>query len=185
MLKRMVIGLPRSGTTWAANYFSAPGETMVHDPLYHKHYSEWRTSYAGISCSGIWDWPEWVNATARNFDTPVLVLHRPLHEIRLSIYQRFQEGSDWLRRDAEAALDELKGPSVLHIKWDTLFNETAAPGLWRWMRMPSQFDAVRHRELAKMRIDPVQAVPDDADHALHDRLMAELREKRERARNVV
>jgi len=185
MLKRMVIGLPRSGTTWAANFFSVPGETMVHDPLYHTHYSEWRKTYDAVSCTGIWDWPEFVNGLALNYDTPIVVLHRPLHAIRLSIYQRFQEGSNWLREDAESALDAIKGPSVAHIAWDSMFQPEMARHLWRFMRMPTQFDAVRHKELARMRIDPVASSPADMDQELHRRLMAELREKRERARNVV
>ncbi len=181
MLKRMVIALPRSGTTWAANFFSVPGETMVHDPLYHTHYSDWNKTYDAVSCTGIYDWPEFVAAQT----CPILILHRPLHEIRLSIYQRYQEGSNWLLPDAEQRLLRLERPGVMVAHWRGLFNPEIAARMWRHLHMPAQFDAVRHKELSKMRVDPVKPEPDDADQGLHRRLMAELRERDERARNVV
>lgn len=177
----MVIGLPRSGTTWAANWLTDAGQHCAHDPLYHTHYSAWHRTYDGVSCTGIFDWPEFVAAQT----CPILILHRPIHEIRLSIYQRFQEGSNWLDPEAESRLLRLERPGVMVMNWRGLFNPEMAERAWRHLHMPVQFDAVRHKELTRMRIDPIASSPADMDQELHRRLMAELREKRERARNVV
>jgi hypothetical protein len=180
MLKRMVIGLPRSGTTWAANWLTYGGETCVHDPLYHTHYSEWQR-FDGVSCSGISSWPEFVQAQK----CPILILHRPWSEVEESLHNFDPGYNGWLDPDAERQLLRLERPGVMVMHWRNLFNRTKAGEIWDFLRMPAPFSPTRHGELAAMNIQPAEPVPSFADHALHSRLMAELREKRERARNVV
>lgn len=180
MLKRMVIGLPRSGTTWAANWLTYGGEVCMHDPLYHTHYREWHR-FDGVACTGIHSWPEFVRAQR----CPILILHRPWAEVEASLREFDPEYNGWLDPNAERELLLLEGPNTMVMHWRNLFNRTAAAKMWDHLNMPAPFSPTRHGELAAMHIQPIQAVPDDADRELHRRLMAELREMRERARNVV
>lgn len=181
MLKRMVIGLPRSGTTWAANWLTDAGQICAHDPLYDTHYSEWHRTYDGVSCSGIWDWPEFVAAQR----CPILILHRPWAEVEESLHAFDPSYNGWLAPDAERRLLALERPGVMVVNWRGLFNPEIAARIWRHLHMPVQFSHARHKQLAAMNVQPAEAVPRDADRELHRRLMAELREKRERAKNVV
>lgn len=80
-MKFMVIGLPRSGTTWAANWLSTDDCLVQHDPLYRAHYTDWGAKFQAVSCTGIWRWPEWVNAQP----CPKIILHRPEAEIMSSL----------------------------------------------------------------------------------------------------
>ncbi len=177
MLKRMVIGLPRSGTTWAANWLSCGTELTVHDPLYHTHYSQWKRhpDFTGVSCTGIRNWPEFVRAQT----CPILILHRPQAEVEASMRAFSPEYSEWLAPDAESCLLDLERPGVMVVNWRDLFHPFAASRIWRRLHMPSPFSEQRHRELVGMRIQPTAPLPTGIDHELHARLMLELREKRE------
>ena len=176
-LKRMVIGLPRSGTTWAANWLTIEGHTCVHDPLYFQHYNDWAASYEAVSCTGIYDWPEFVMRQT----CPVVVLRRPIAQVRASLAEFDTERhGDWLPDDAEERLAAIQGPNIVHVKWSDMFKQPMAAQLWRFLNMPTQFDATRHNQLARMRIQPRYAMPYDADMELHARLMAELRAAKSR-----
>lgn len=178
----MVIGLPRSGTTWAANWLTAPGEVMVHDPLYYAHYSAWAHKYDAVSCTGIWRWPEFV----RQQECPILVLHRPFNDIKASLAEFDEEDhGDWLIPANEDALWALEAPNLWHVDWYDLFDPKAAQKAWHHMRMPLPFSYRRHAELVRMKIEPAAPIPHDADQVLYKRLMAELQEKETRAMNVV
>lgn len=184
MLRRMVVGLPRSGTTWAANWLTYDNQICVHDPLWFEHYSRW-DKMDGISCTGIWRWPEFVRERA-SMNIPVLILRRDITEIRqsLALFDK-QDGGDWLEHDADKQLAAITGDLILHMPYDALFEPGAAAQIWRHLRMPSQFDKHRHRMLAGIKMEPAEVVPRDADRDLHRRIMAELQERELRARNVV
>jgi len=177
MMKRMVIGLPRSLTTWAANWLTHDGEVCVHDPLYFKHYSEWDQTYDAVSCTGIYDWPEFIVG----LKCPVLVLHRPIGHIKASLKKFDQRnGGDWLAWDADQKLLDIRGPNIRHCRAYDLLAPAPASQMWRFLEMPSQFDVVRHDQLRRMRIEPNYETPPDHDPEVHARLMAELRERKAR-----
>ena len=126
MLDFMVIGLPRSGTTWAANWLTTDHSTCLHDPLYHTHYSEWDSGLGrfkrgycqrvGISCTGIWRWADWVNAhPARK-----VVLLRDPTEVQHSMAQIAMEG--YVGEAEAAALRRVEG---LHVQHVDLFGDKA------------------------------------------------------------
>jgi len=171
------MGLPRSGTTWAANWLTYGGEVCVHDPLYYTHYNDWDASYDSVSCTGIYDWPEFIAVQ----ECPVLVLHRPVGEVRASLmdFDTHRQGA-WLDWDADRRLADITAPNVLHVNWSAMFTPSKAALIWRFLHMPSQFDAVRHAQLVRMRIQPAFTHPEDADMQLHSRLMAELRARKAR-----
>lgn len=167
----MVVGLPRSGTTWAANWLDAEATTCVHDPLYLRHYSEWDEAYgrhdmvAGVACTGIWRWTEWLNAhPARK-----LVLRRPLAEVNESM-ERI--GLDPLTHADEARINEVDG---WHVPCRDLFDPERARRVWEYLAGEGWFDPGRHARLVRMVVEPdMPRVLREADLELNQRLTAEL-----------
>jgi hypothetical protein len=151
MIEFMVIGLPRSATTWAANWLTTDQLHCVHDPLGTTHYSEWDSDTKlfprgqgmklGVACTTIWNWPEWVNAhPARK-----VILHRDLAEIQGSLarigLQQMQPGSD-------LALDKLEGK---HYSYKDVFDAAKAEEIWTFLTgLP--FNRARHKALTEMSV---------------------------------
>lgn len=151
MITFMIIGLPRSGTTWASNLFCTDKTLCFHDPLYKSHYSDWdaelkSTLVTGVSCTGIWQWTDWLNKhPARK-----VILHRDNLEIRKSMLKiglpeiNVEEGL--------LKLDKIMG---LHVPHTDLFNEQECLKIWRYLlhdKIP--FNAERHKQLLDIEMQP-------------------------------
>jgi len=162
MIEFMVIGLPRSGTTWAANWLTTERTHCLHDPLYRYHYTQLDSipsaKILGVSCTGLWAFPEWVNEhPARK-----VILHRDTAEINASLKSLGLPA--W--PSTYCPIDDLRGE---HHHWRDIFDRpeeiyTFLTGL--------PFDAVRHAELVKMNIQPSNAVIQDL--TVTKRLLKEL-----------
>jgi len=148
----MVIGLPRSGTTWAANWLTTGATFCAHDPLWETHYEDLDAviparagdRMAGISCTGLWRWTDWLNRhPARK-----LVLQRDIAAVRASLRAIGLPVPD---RNAPAALDRIDG---MHVPFDHLFDAGRAEALWSFLTHGLPFDGDRHRELMQMNIQP-------------------------------
>jgi hypothetical protein len=151
MMDFMVLALPRSGTTWAANWLTTEKTYCAHDPLWTVHYRDVDATIrkaagdrkAGISCTGCFLFPEWVNEQpARK-----LILHRDLDEIQASLSR-----IEWplMPSDSEQRLDEIDG---WHVRHADLFDTDSAAGIWEYLT-GEPFDHARHEQLALMRIEP-------------------------------
>lgn len=169
----MVIGLPRSGTTWAANWLTTGATLCAHDPLWETHYedldavvpSRAGNRMPGIACTGIWRWEDWVNAhPARK-----LILHRDIATVRASLRAIGLPVPD---RSAATVLDRMGG---LHVPFDHLFDTGQAEALWSFLTDGLPFDGERHRELAQMNIQPqFDRIP--VNRSVARRLATELRQ---------
>lgn len=167
----MIIALPRSGTTWAANWLNTGDSYCVHDPLWTTHYQVLDRAIAaraggriaGVSCTGLWQWAAWVNRhPARK-----LVLHRPVTAIDRSLGAL---GLPTLPREATGLLESIEGRHVDHTD---LFDPAKAAALWDFLTDGVPFDAVRHGQLREMRIEPkFDHIPIDPD--LVRRLMSDI-----------
>lgn len=168
MLDFMIISLPRSASTWAANWMTTERAFCRHDPL-------WMTSpdqldreivalagprLAGIACTGLWRWPEWINRhLARK-----LILHRDSAQIRASLDRL---GLPRLPIAAARQLSQIEGT---HVDWLELFDPARAAAIWEFLTAGAiAFDQARHRELCAMRIDPAMGKV-ERDLALNRRL---------------
>lgn len=153
MLDFMIVGLPRSGTTWAANLFTTDFVLCHHDPLYHTHYSEWDEKFeapvpVGVSCTGIWRWREWLNAhPARK-----LILERDIQSIYTSMTEIGMNVSMDELEDNEQALRQVIG---LHVPHSDLFDPEKCCALWDYLmdgRAP--FNWARHKLLVDIEMQP-------------------------------
>lgn len=155
MLDFMIIGLPRSGTTWAANFFCTERTLCFHDPLYTTHYQDWdaelpkraqKGAEVGVSCTGIWRWPDWVNAhPARK-----VILHRDLGDIADSMREIGLPEMDLM--DAQNKLESVMG---LHVPHTDLFDPRNCCDLWDYLtdgRVP--FNWARHKLLVDIEMQP-------------------------------
>jgi hypothetical protein len=147
----MVIGQPRTGTTWASNWFTTDEIHCYHDPLYNTHYSEWddklsiETMTTGISCTGIWRWADWLN----EHRSRKLIIHRDLSEIAESM-----KSIGLPVHDLEEAEEKLKSINGIHIDMHQLFNTNDAAFIWREIaRKP--FNAARHAALVQVEMQPL------------------------------
>lgn len=154
MIEFMVIGLPRSGTTWAANWLTTDRTFCVHDPLWRYHYSEFDSviparageRLAGISCSGMWMWKDVLNA----HPAKKVILHRPRTAILDSLQRiRMPEAVPPLR--AHQVLDDIVG---MHVSWRDLFHPERAASIWKHLCGDLPFDVERHTELTQTAVQP-------------------------------
>lgn len=150
MIDFMVIGLPRSGTTWAANWFTTGDIFCVHDPLWTTHYSDWDATLkrdsrvSGISCTGIWRWPDWVNAhPARK-----LIVTRDIGDVRHSLRRI---GLPVPPLNAARNLSLIEG---VHVPFGHLFDPVTAEPIWDYLTGGLPFDRQRHHELRQISIEP-------------------------------
>lgn len=151
MLDFMIIGLPRSGTTWAANLFTTDAVLCHHDPLYHTHYSEWDEKLkapvpVGVSCTGIWRWTDWLNKhPARK-----VLLHRDSVAIADSMRQIGLPELDLM--DAQNKLESVMG---LHVPYSDLFNPRECCKIWNYAVGDSvPFNERRYKLLVDIEMQP-------------------------------
>lgn len=153
MIDFMLIGLPRSATTWAANWLTTDATHCVHDPLYTTHYTDWDTDttrfpsrgglHVGVSCTGIWRWPDWVNS----HPAKKVILHREYVEVHRSME------AIGLPPVEPEAVDRLRMINGLHVDYKDLFDPDSASRIWEHLTgLP--FNAARHRELVKIEMQP-------------------------------
>lgn len=174
MIDFMIIGFPRSGTTFAANWLNSGATFCAHDPLWHTHYIDLDAAIearapgkiGGIACTGLWRWPHWVNAhPARK-----LILRRSIKQSRDALARL---GLPPLTNSDVLALNRIDGISV---PYEALFDEAWAEMIWNYLTGARvAFDRERHRELRTMRIETnFDAV--HRDFELNNRLSMELRQ---------
>lgn len=144
-LKFMLIGLPRSATTWAANWLSTDDCLVTHDPLYYRHFHDWGTRFQAVSCTGIWRWPEWVNSQG----CPKVVLRRLQDEVEASLLNMDLQGS--LEPLASDTISRIDG---FHTYYTGLFDPHTAERIWSICHPDKPFNEDRWRELKRIRMEP-------------------------------
>jgi hypothetical protein len=150
----IVMGAPRSGTCWAANWLNSEHALCLHDPLWRLDLDQLdrfqtRKRYFGIACTGVALFPKHLAGhPARR-----VVLHRPIKEINRSLKRM---GLDPV---APEFSDILQGVEGLHVHWLEVF--TQPHRIWEHLLPDVPFDEERHKELRNYnvqmdfeRIDP-------------------------------
>ena len=144
MIEFMVIGLPRSGTAWIANWLTTDTTTCIHDPLAINHYRDLDSikseKMLGISCTALWAFPDYVNShKARK-----VIVHRNLKEINSSLSNiglpQFKDGMD----------EKLSCLNGIHIWKDQLFKD---PEFIYEYLTGKKFDRERFETLKELKIE--------------------------------
>lgn len=147
----IVVSLPRSCSTWTANWLTTDQSICWHDatgyalpPDLDEMPSE--KQYRGISCTGAWMWDEWFE----NHPARKLILERDTNEINESLEAL------GLPPMPEYYLDRFARLKGRRIHFSELF--TNPKGIWEHLLPDLPFDTERHTELAKMNIQPIESV---------------------------
>lgn len=148
----MVIGPPRSGTTWAANWLTTDTTLCLHDPSMQHH---WTTldyipssrPYIGLSDTALALIPAWLN----EHPSRKVILHRDMNEVRHAL-ANLGVGDDWDQNIADRFSRSLDLVEGLHVHWRDLFVNPEP--IWKYLFDESPFDRERHRLLRDMNIQP-------------------------------
>lgn len=150
MIRFRVFGLPRSGTTWAANWLTTDASICWHDPC------EWavppdidawakqQQRIPGISCTGSWLHPDWTP------DAPTICLTRDPPAVQASLRR---VGLPEIPHHLFHRFADL--PYPFYTLAD-LLDPDMARTIWAKLLPTLPFDAQRHAELSKMNIQPCE-----------------------------
>lgn len=168
----MILGGPRSATTWAANWLTTGETVCLHDPLfeYLPRQLESMTFPGrrfGFSCTSATLYPDWVNMQK----CPKVVLVREISDINNSL-----RGLGLVELIPEKHLARLAAvKNAKFVPYDYLFTATGAEIIAKHIGVP--FDAVRHNILTQMRVEPMWRHLNIGKQAVMD-LIARIKEAR-------
>jgi hypothetical protein len=145
----MVLGGPRSATTWAANWLTTDTTFCLHDPLleYTVRQLENMTipgKRIGISCTSAMLYPEWINA----HPAKKILVYRGVEEINASLKRLGLVELEKFKHLGR--LDAIKG--VPMFRYEQLFLPKFARLIAAYLGVP--WDAYRHDLLAQMNVQP-------------------------------
>lgn len=149
MISFMVLGGPRSATTWMANLLTTDHTWCIHDPLLEYTLDQLSQIYVpnkriGISCTASVLYPDWVNAQK----CPKVILYRDPREINVSMRQLGMVELEPTKHNMR--IEMIKAPMY---RWEDVFtHQHVSAGICARFGVP--FDSYRYRELAKMNIQP-------------------------------
>ncbi len=153
MIAFMVLGLPRSGTAWAANWLTTDKTICLHNPM--SRYTpkeieklEFGDRIIGISCTSSWMLGDWVD----KHPAPKIILEKDSIAVNQSL-----QGLD-LPPLSLQSICRFKGLKGKRVDYHYLFNKTLAPIIWEHLIPNIPFDEARHHELCGHHIQPNHAV---------------------------
>lgn len=141
MVDFMVISLPRSRSTWLANWLTTDKTLCLHDPLRDQalgDLDEYETGKAfGISDTSLF----FYGARLNRHPAKKLIIHRRLAEVSRSI-------GDKLDPECAKQLDAIYG---MHVQFDDINHQ--ASDIWEYL-IGDGFDQERFDNLTRMNIEP-------------------------------
>jgi hypothetical protein len=168
----MVLGGPRSATTWASNWLTTDTTHCIHDPLLLYTIPQLAQitipdRKIGVSCTSLMLYPEFVNAQR----CPKIILFRDIDEINTSLRRLGLVELGGMSHLAR--IDAVKGAHLF--QYEQLFEPKTARKIAEILGVP--WDPYRHDLLRQMRIEPMWRHLDMGTQAVHD-LVAKLIESR-------
>jgi hypothetical protein len=150
----MIIGHPRCGTAWAANWLTTDTTHCIHDPMAKFHHSDLdgleSSKRLGVACTGLGMFPDWLNA----HPAKKVILHRDAQEVAQSLDRI---GFSML------PFPDLSRIEGMHVAWTDLWNKPW--GIWHHL-IGTPFDSGRHEMLKELNVQI------DVDRVKVDRTIA-------------
>lgn len=149
----MVLGGPRSATTWTANWLTTDNTFCLHDPLleYRLRQLDVMTipgKEIGIACTSTILFPEgFLKHPARK-----IILYREPEEVNRSL-----EALGLPKLDVPAHNGRIHGAVKAGIElwhWDAVFDKYAAREIWKHLLPHIPFDEYRHDLLTQFNVQP-------------------------------
>lgn len=154
----IVLGLPRSGTTWLANWLTTESSLCLHDPFAEGLPDSWPidTRRRGISCTGSALMPRWL----AQYTCPVAVIERDTADCDRSLAQLGLPDTGLV----EGPFSRAPGR---RFAFEALWDEASARLLWEYLLPAQPFDVLRYRLLRAMRVEPTEPGKVDVDTVQH------------------
>lgn len=154
----IVLGLPRSATTWLANWLTTDTTLCLHDPFAVGLPESWPEDHRarGISCTGAWLMPHWLG----QYRCPIAVIERDPAACDRSLAELGLPPTSALRE----LLDRAPGR---RFAFEALWSEDGARALWNHLLPEHPFDGLRYRLLRAMQVQPVDPGKVDQNTVQH------------------
>ncbi len=152
MIDFMIVGLPRSGTAWLANWFTTERSICWHEPLWQRSLAE-LDAMKGAGLFGIAD----TQLTLMDADelnrhpAKKMIVHRELGDVNFSLAKL---GLPAMQDEHKWKLDEIGG---YHITFHDLFHVERFRPAAEWL-LPVAFDTARYSLLKNLNIQNAQAI---------------------------
>ena len=152
MIDFMIVGLPRSGTAWLANWFTTERSICWHEPLWQRSLAE-LDDMKGAGLFGIADTMLLLMSADELNRHPAkkLIVHRELGDVNFSLSKL---GLPSMQDEHKWRLDEIGG---YHITFHDLFNVERFRPAAEWL-LPIPFDTARYSLLKNLNIQNAQAI---------------------------
>jgi hypothetical protein len=152
-VKFMVLGGPRSATTWAANWLTTDETLCLHDPLleYQRRSLDIMTipgKEIGIACTSTLLFPEWF----LKHPAKKILLYREPDEVNQGLEALGLSVLDVPAHNARMSAAIKGGVSIWH--WESLFDRTSARKIWKELMPGRPFDSYRHDLLTQFNVQP-------------------------------
>lgn len=151
MIDFIVLGLPRSATTWLANWLTTDKSLCLHDPFAKSLPETWDAGgkRLGISCTGAFLLPGWLEAQS----CPVAIIERDPEACDTSL-RKMGLPTTWPLRKAFKQADGRRW------RFADIWIEDKAREMWAFLLPGIAFDAARYRLLRGVRIEPLDWTAD-------------------------
>lgn len=149
MMDFIILGLPRSGTTWIANWLTTDKTLCLHDPFEIGSASTWPRDHRlfGISCTASYLLPGWLN----RHDCKVAIIERDPDACHASIQRIGFDKDDKRMQTLKRSLDAVEGR---RFPFDDIWSESKARELMAYLMPGITFDAIRYNQLKRMQVQP-------------------------------
>lgn len=163
MLDFMVVGLPRSGTAWLANWFTTERSVCWHEPLWTRTLEDLDSS-TGAGLFGIADTQLLFTDVDQLNRHPAkkLIVHREIGAVNFSLGKI---GLPSMKDEHKWRLDEIGG---YHITFKDLWSVERFRPAAEWL-LPVPFDAARYAVLRDLNIQNDIAIR-EAKEAIAERM---------------
>ncbi len=149
----MVLGGPRSATTWVANWLTTERTMCLHDPLleYNRRQLDIMTipgKQIGIACTSTLLFPEWYTKhPARK-----ILLYREPDEVNRSLEALGLPVLDVPAHNGRVHVAVKAGIQIWH--WEAVFAQDTARQIWEHLMPHEPFDLYRHDLLTQFNVQP-------------------------------
>lgn len=141
----IVLGLPRSATTWLANWLTTEHSLCLHDPFSFGMPAAWPIDHRkrGISCTAAYLMRGWLD----HYECPTAIIERDPAACDASLDAMGLPGTAPIYR----LFHQAEGR---RFAFEALWHEDGARELWDFLLPHVPFDALRYRLLQEMQIQP-------------------------------
>ncbi len=141
----IVLGLPRSATTWLANWLTTERSLCLHEPFSYGMPAAWPIDerLRGISCTAAYLMRGWLE----NYDCPTALIERDPVACDASLRAIGLPGTAPITR----LFNQADGR---RFAYESLWHEEGARELWNFLLPHVPFDRLRYRLLQDMQIQP-------------------------------